>query len=336
MPYRKLTDIVLKDGGPAELAVASGPTPEWQGRLCSFLNRPPQPEGPPLYAFLLTEEVPGLESRCFMALRDGKIVGCVVTTDAASVGYINSTYVNRGQRRLGIAGALMAALEEEFAGRGGKVRFLTTRSGSPAQSMFEKFGYQVRYERGGRTGMEKHYGGSTWEDYFSADPATLRVEDMTWAHWCSHRALMWNRTEGHRALGGGFLTRIRGSLGEGGTRWKALTTPDGRLFGDALLRPHDRWGGCPAAAHTRRLAGATGQGYVLDIYVHPRFRAATKTLFQAAMPQEGHVQTFLDGSSEEAIAFFLNQGFTLEASLRDDFHHHDPSTPDIRVYGKIV
>ncbi len=54
------------------------------------------------------------------------------------------------------------------------------------------------------------------------------------------------------------------------------------------------------------------------------------------MPEEGHVQTFLDGASGEKIAFFKEKGFQLEASLKDDFNHHDPSAPDIRVYGKTL
>jgi len=260
-----------------------------------------------------------------MVLREEEIVGCVVTTDSASVGYISSTYVNRDHRQLGIATAFMAAAEEDFAGRAGKVRMLTTRTGSPAQTMFGKFGYQVVYEGGGRTGMEKHYGAHTWEDYFSADPADLCVTDMTWAQWLPHRALTWTRTEGaYRALGGDFLTRIRESVAEQRTLWKGLTAPDGRLFGDAVLRPHDRW---------QRSLARDRDEYVLDLHVHPRFRPAAAMLFEAIMPRQGHVQTFLDGSSKEASAFFLHRGFTLQASLRDDFNHHDPATPDVRIYG---
>lgn len=95
-------------------------------------------------------------------------------------------------------------------------------------------------------------------------------------------------------------------------------------MGTAVLRPHDRWG------------KEVGKSYVLDIYVHPSFQDATDMLFKAILPEEGHVQIFLDGSSEDKIAFFLEKGFTLEASLRNDFNHHDDSTPDIRIYSKIL
>jgi len=323
VPYEALAHIRLKNGDSAELGVVTGPCPEWREPLCRFLNRPPQADGPPLYGFLLSEEVPGLRTSFFVVRRHGDIAGCMVTTDGSSVGWINSTYVSREHRRLGIAAAFMAAAEGDLEGRGGTVRMLTTRTGSPAQTMFEKFGYQVSYQRGGRTGMEKHYRAHTWEQHFSVDPQDLQVEQMTWAQWCPHRALHW-RGGTYRALGGSFEARLRESLGEGKGVWKGLLTADGRLLGDAVLRPHDRRsGGRPAE-----------QGYVLDLYVHPAARSRAGDLYDAVAPRHGLVQTFLHGSDTEGISFFLERGFALEARLRDDFNHHDPSTPDIRVYSK--
>jgi ribosomal protein S18 acetylase RimI-like enzyme len=325
MPQRKIKDVVLKNGQSAELVMVTGPEPRWQERLCSYLNAPPRPQGPPLNHFLLTQDLPGLAVRYFAMLCGGEIVGCILTTYSASVGYINSTYVLRNMRRLGVAGALMSALEEDFSQQGGMIRFLSTRTGSPAQDMFEKFGYQAVWERSGRTGMEKHYDGATWDDYFWGDPASLRVEDMTWAHWPQHRALKWAcKAGGYHPLEGDFFTCIRASVAEGRTRWKALVTEKGRLVGDGVLRPHDRWGEEDIGS------------YVLDIYVQPRFQAAADMLFRAALPEKGHIQTFLDGASKKEIAFFQERGFRLEASLRDDFNHHDESTRDIRVYGKTL
>ena len=323
MSYRKIRDEVLKNGQLAEVAVVIAPDADWLEKLCNYLNAPPEPEGPSRRRFLLTQDLKGMEARYFMMLQNGAIVGCIVTTDSASVGYINSTFVPRPLRQLGIARSLMAALEEDFSVRGGKVRFLTTRTGSPAEGMFEKFGYQAVWKRSGRTGMEKHYGGSSWKGIFSADPSSVRVEDMAWVHWLPHQALMWTREkDGYHPLDGAFLIRMRESLFERRTHWKALVTPDGMLVGNAVLRLHD-W--------------ADGDlSYVLDLYVHPRFRSGMDMLFEAAMPKEGNVETFLDGRSEEQIAFFHEKGFRLEVSLRDDFDHHDDSTPDIRVYQKSL
>ena len=325
MSYHKVKDVVLKDGHSAELGVAIAPETDWQKWLCAYLNATPEPEAPHFHSFLLIQDVPGLEVRYFVMLRGGEIIGCIFTTDGASVGYINSTFVARTFRQLGIAGNLMDALEADFSGRGGKVRFLTTRTGSPAEKLFEKIGYQAVWERSGRTGMEKHYNQSTWEDVFLGEVKDTQVEEMTWAHWNPHRALMWIREgDGYHPLVGNFLTRIQECVAQDQMRWKALVLPDGRLVGTAVLRPHDRWGKEDLVS------------YVLDLYVHPRFRGGTERLFEATMPDAGHVQIFLDRSSKETVAFFLERGFRLETSLRDDFNHHDPTTPDVGVYGQIL
>lgn len=60
------------------------------------------------------------------------------------------------------------------------------------------------------------------------------------------------------------------------------------------------------------------------------------SLYDAVMPSRGHVRTFLRGADSDAAAFVLDRGFRLETSLRDDFNHHDPTTPDIRVYGRSL
>ena len=325
MPFEKLRDVVLNDGQTTELAMVVAPELSWRERLCAYLNAPPQPEGPSLHQFLLTHELPELEARYFTMLRDGEVAGCIITTDGAAAGYINSTFVPRPLRQLGIAKNLMTALEDDFGDRGGRVRFLTTRTGSPAEGMFEGFGYQSVWERNGRTGMEKHYEGNTWDSYFDGDPAGARVEEMTWAHWNPHRALMWTRHQaGYHPLDGGFFARMQECQVDSRTRWKALVSPEGKLVGNGVLRPHDRW------------VEEDGDSYTLDLYVHPGFRAAADILFEAAMPEAGHVQTFLDGDSQAEITFFQERGFGLEVRLKDDFNHHNPSLPDIRVYGKTV
>ena len=324
MPYKVIENVTLKDGQPAELGVVTAPDSDWRARLCRFLNRPPQPEGRSLYDFLLTRDLPGLITRLFVMQQASEIVGCIVTTDAAGVGYINSTFVPRPERQKGIASALMGALEEDFTNRGGLVRFFTTRTGSPAETMFEKFGYNTTWERGGRTGMEQHYQETSWEDYFCEDATDLSIEAITWGHWTPHRALMWARKgDGHHPLVTQFETRMLESARDERMRWKGLVGPSGRLVGAAALRPHDRW------------VKADPDSYTVDLYMHPKFVSSTQSLFSSMMPRAGHVQTFLDASSDQ-VAFFEEQGFQREASLRDDFNHHDDSTRDVLVYGRTL
>ncbi len=58
--------------------------------------------------------------------------------------------------------------------------------------------------------------------------------------------------------------------------------------------------------------------------------------YGAVMPSRGHVRTFLRGADSDAAAFVHDRGFRLETSLCDDFNHHDPTTPDMRVYGRSL
>lgn len=67
MPCEDLGETTLKNGESVRLAVAVGPARQWQRPLCAFLNSPPRPDGPSLYTFLLTEDVPGLQTRFFFA-----------------------------------------------------------------------------------------------------------------------------------------------------------------------------------------------------------------------------------------------------------------------------
>ena len=215
----------------------------------------------------------------------------------------------------------MEALEQDFERRDGRVRFFTTRTESPAEDLFRSFGYSAVWQRSGRSGMERHTGSSSWVSYFSGEPSDARVVDMAWAHWVTHRALMWTRPPGlYYPLIGDFESRMR-ECHEGRCHWNALILPDGRLVGEAVLRRHDEMGTGRAKAH------------VLEIYVHPRFRSERRRLFDSTMPTVGRVETFLDGTSAEESTWFENQGFRLESRLRDDYNHHDPSTPDVRVYG---
>ena len=327
MPFNNIGSVVLKNGQEGSLAMITGPEPAWNERICAFLNAPPTPEGSSYRTFLLAQDIPALTSRFFVMLAEDSIAGCIVATDSFSVGYINSTFINRSHRGLGIGSALMSALEEDFSRRGGKVRFLSTRTDSVAQHMFDRFDYKVVAEENGRTYMEKHCEGHNWKDYLSVKTEHLHVEEMSWSHWLPHRVLMWNRPESfYRPLASDFITRIRDVV-TSGAKWKVLAAPDGRVFGDALLRPHDQWT-APAIQDSNR--------YVLDLYVHPGYEPQTQRIFDAVMPDSGQVQAFLSSSSKHLIDFLSGQGFSLETSLKDDFNHHNPDAVDIRVYTKDI
>ena len=175
MAFQIVKEVRLRDGQTGELIRVVAPDAEWVARLCAFLNRPPTPLGPSLYHFLLTRDLPGLHVSFYIMVLAGQIVGCVVTSDSSVASYINSTFVSQERRRLGIARALMEALEQDFERRDGRVRFFTTRTESPAEELFRSFGYSAVWQRSGRSGMERHTGSSSWVSYFSGEPSDARA-----------------------------------------------------------------------------------------------------------------------------------------------------------------
>lgn len=83
----------------------------------------------------------------FAAERDGRIVGTVQVgirqmPNQPHRADVKKLLVMRSARGGGIARALMAAAEEEAARRGKTVLVLDTATGSPAESVYERLGWQ--------------------------------------------------------------------------------------------------------------------------------------------------------------------------------------------------
>ena len=323
MPAANISEVTLKNGSAAELWKVTAPATDWQPELRRFLNNPPEPGAPSLHEFLLAHDLPGLNVNYFTMKSGDEIIGCIITTDGGTSSYINSTFVPREHRQLGIARSLMDALENDFEDRGGRVRFLTTRTGSPAEVMFLKVGYQVKWEGNGRTGMEKLYSDTTWESYFDIPEAELSIRNVAWGDWNPHRTMTWRRDNGgYHPMDGNFIGLMRDSLNLRRAVWKGLFSPDGRMVGGAVVRTKDSWSEADVGTS------------VVDLYVHPNFEASADELLEEALPASGSLQTFLIGASADTIKRFEALGFAFETSLKDDYNHHNPSTPDIRVYSR--
>jgi GNAT superfamily N-acetyltransferase len=318
----KLQDITLKNGSNAEIWLIRAPDLTWQPRLRAFLNNPPVADGPALHEFLLANELPGFTVCYFTMLSgSGEIMGCIFTTDGGTAGYINSTFVTREYRQLGIGRHLMDSLEHDLESRGGRVRFFTTRTGSPAVDMFTKVGYHEVWERGGRTGMEKFYGDSTWESYFGVPYDDLSIRHVAWGDWNAHRAMSWSRNDGAwHPLDGNFVGLLRDRVENRDIQWKGLFSSDGRMVGSVVVRRKDAW-----VENQESVA-------VVDVYVHPTHSSRLNDLLDDALPASGRFQTFQNAASKDLIDAFSARGFAQETSLRDDYNHHNPQAPDIRVY----
>lgn len=79
------------------------------------------------------------------AFLGGQMVGCVLGTWEGRKGWVNRLAVLPGQRRAGVAKALVRFCEEEFARRGaGLVCALIEEWNGPSMALFEAEGYAKR------------------------------------------------------------------------------------------------------------------------------------------------------------------------------------------------
>lgn len=87
----------------------------------------------------------------FAARRDGRIAGTVqlgidLMPNQPHRADVAKLLVHPDHRRLGIARALMQALERDARARGKTLLVLDTRSGDPSQRLYESLGFQVAGE----------------------------------------------------------------------------------------------------------------------------------------------------------------------------------------------
>jgi len=328
--FRKIDEIRLKDGSPAERVVVTPPAPDWLGRIGPFANDPPQVEGPNrTESFLLADDLQGLAVHFYLVMREGEILGLMLVTDACEMGYICSTFVTREFRRLGVMTAIMEVQEAEFAERGGRIRLLSTRNGSPAFAMFEKWGYRgIEVAPGDeRARMIKFYGNSSWESFFGTDGTDLAVEDARWGH-----------SEGYRALSACPTADFRPARGRPGMhsyqcyaqspvfQWKCLVDAEGRLYGDAILWPYRDFN--IASCHP-------ADEYVVDLAIHAEFAQYRHLLFKAIEFPRGRTRAFVDAGLEpDKCRFLVECGFEEEESVLEAYHHHGTRTEDIRIYSR--
>ena len=79
------------------------------------------------------------------AFEEGRLVGAVLGTDEGRKGWINRLAVLPSARRTGVAAALVAFCEAEFARRGrGLVCTLVEEGNAPSFGLFEREGYVLR------------------------------------------------------------------------------------------------------------------------------------------------------------------------------------------------
>src|SRR5690242_15346887 len=125
----------LKTGEILRIECLTAPDEERAGQIKSFLAHKPSSYRWHIDA-AFAGECDDLETRFYIGLLDGQLVGIIMTVEARGVGILGHVRTREDQRRKGICQAIMSHKMQDFRQRGGHVLLLGTGYQSPAYHIY--------------------------------------------------------------------------------------------------------------------------------------------------------------------------------------------------------
>jgi GNAT superfamily N-acetyltransferase len=291
--YRYLGTAPLKTGEQLQLGVVECPDPSWEAQVVPLLGHKGQ-HTKHHFGVAFAGPLDSLETRFYLGTVGGVAVSnaMVVGTHrgpaagdpaaggpAAGVGIMGHVYTRPEHRRKGAFQCLMAAQMEDSRRLGYRALTLGTGFETPPYRIYHGFGYRS---------IDGVSGKMWWlsEPAFLADwfgPAETRVRPLRWDDWAPLNLLSFlPAAPGEpqprswafrvRGQGGGMeagFQQLQRSLSRGSPiSALVLESERGASVGWAVLQPDDL---------------TFGDGWLLDLYVHPQFEAGAPELL-AALP----------------------------------------------------
>src|SRR5690242_6632483 len=125
-----------KTGEELTVMCISPPEPEWDSRIRPFLAHKP-PHYREHVNLALSGRCDDLETRFYVGVLDGELVGNIMTVESRGVGILGHVHTREDQRRKGICDAIMTCQMEDFRERRGHVLLLGTGYQSAAYPIYE-------------------------------------------------------------------------------------------------------------------------------------------------------------------------------------------------------
>ena len=359
--YTRLGEAGLKTGERLEIGVVECPDPAWADRIVPLLGHKGEPWAHHIQA-ALHEPLDALETRFYVGLVDGTAITNVMIVGARreasrrgsrgsestrdGVGILGHVYTRPEHRQKGAYAALMAAQMAHTQQLGYRILTLGTGFETPPYWIYHRFGFRSIDGASGR--MKWLAAPDTEARHFR--PGTTTVRPMRWDDWAPLNLVAYQLTEpneelprswafrllkGHGSLEGSFaqlrlplpyhqspqsLEDVRRQLTQG-TELAALVleTEYGAVVGWAVLQPDEL---------------ALRDGWRLDIYVHPAFRAATADLMAAVpWPDGARVAAYTSAPDGYRAAALRAAGFRQVAEL-PDWLRRGQSTVPLRVFAR--
>lgn len=317
---RTIGTEILKSGETLQIECVLAPDEQREVQIRPFLGHKPGEYRAHIEASF-AGACDDLETRYYIGLIDGVMVGNIMTVEAGSTGIFGHVHTREDQRRKGICQAIMGHQMADFRERGGQVLLLGTG--------FESAPYWI-YHRNGFRDLPGAKPGIMWyrrdespdflESLFASGGAT-RIVPAVWKHWplvallaalpspVYLRSLTLN-TWGVSLLEGpycGFRHRWGNHTQAGAV---ALESETGAVLGMATRVPEGHWPNV----------------LLMDVFTHPTVSTEDMAALIRALPappQPGKTICFADPRDSVKIGALETLGFQKGAILPGQFRERD-------------
>lgn len=324
--YTYLGTTTLKTGEQMDLGVVRCPDPSWAPQIQPLLGHKGRETKDHIEA-ALSGPLDELDTRFYLGTIGGRAVTNVMIVGARGVGILGHVYTVPEHRQKGAYGALMATQMADIQRQGYRILTLGTGFESHPYWIYHKFGFR---SIDGTSGRMKWLADPEAEArHFQAGATTVRA--MRWDDWAALNILAFQRQEPDEELPRSWTFRLKGQGSLEGSfstlrrnlARKAPITPlvieseHGAVTGWAVLQPDEM---------------AFGDGWLIDLYVHPQFRAGAHQLLEAIpWPEHGRVAAYSSEPDGYRAAALRAAGFS-EMTRLPSWMKRGESPVDLRVF----
>ena len=273
----------------------------------------------------LTGQCDDLETRFYIGLLNGEMVGNIMTVETGGVGIFGHVHTREDQRRKGICDAVMRHQMEDFRRRNGQVMLLGTGYQSPAYRIYAAHGF--RDWPVGKPGLMR-YDSAPQEEFearFFAD-APCKPVPARWKHWPltallatvpvppTLRSLTLNLW-GVGLLEGAYSQFLYAYGSRDETCGAVLESETGAVTALATCVPDSRWPGV----------------HLLDLFAHPVANVENLAGLLESLLPDVRIQSYVDVQDMQKAAALEALGFHQTTILPGQFQEQGV-WHDVRLY----
>lgn len=309
----------LRTGEPLTIECVATPEPGREAQIRPFLGHKPANYRAHIEA-ALTGQCDDLETRFYIGLLNGEMVGNIMTVETGGIGIFGHVHTREDQRRKGICDAIMRRQMADFRRRDGHVLLLGTGYRSPAYRIYATHGF--RDWPVGRPGTMRY--DSVPQEAFEAQffaPAPCTPAPAQWKHWplvallatvpvaATLRSLTLNLW-GVGLLEGAYSQFLHTYASRPEACAAVLESETGAVTALATCVPDSRWPGIQ----------------LLDLFAHPVATVEDLARLLRSLPlPDAPVQVYADVRDTQKIGALEALGFRKAAVLPDQIQD-----PDVR------